>query len=150
MENQTDNQARYTAEEISTLIVGLGQVFESPECTSLHLDDDTDRGRLAGIVAHWILSDKTILLSPEKALPKATYKLGFNIVDEASGEHIVRLTLDRERNMTDGDFMQLQNFFWVTVGRAIRDNPEARRTLELGGVRVVTDPAVQGGQQHAG
>jgi len=73
------------------------------------------------------------------------------VVDESSGQHIIRLTLDRTREMADGDFMQLQNFFWTTVGRAIRDNPEIIRTLEAGGVRVEIDPPPdQGGQQYAG
>jgi len=150
MENLSDNRAGFTAEEISMLIMGLGQLFESEQCCSLCMDSEQDRGSLAGITAHWLLSDKTQLMSPEKVLPKARYKLGFNVVDESSGEHIIRLTLDRTREMADGDFMQLQNFFWTTIGRAIRDNPEIIRTLEAGGVRVEIDPPDQGGQQYAG
>lgn len=151
MENANDNRAGFTAEEISMLIFGLGELLKQPECCSLCMDSDEDRGSLAGRVAHWLLSDKTQLMSPEKVLPKARYHLGFNVVDESSGEHIVRLTLDRTREMADGDFLQLQNFFWTTIGRAIRDNVQIRQTLEAGGVRVETDPPPdQGGQQYAG
>lgn len=146
----SDNQAGFTAEEISTLIYGLGLLFESEQCSSLCMDDDEDRGTLAGIVAHWLLSDKVQLQSPEKILPKAKYHLGFNVVDESTGEHIIRLVLDRTREMADGDFLQMQNFFWSTIGRAIRDNPELIRTLEAGGVKVEIDPPDQGGQQYAG
>ncbi|MGA1076148.1 MAG: hypothetical protein ACO307_13600, partial [Ilumatobacteraceae bacterium] len=49
-----------------------------------------DRGTLAGKLAHWLLSDKTQLQSPEKILPKAKYRLGFNVVDEATGEQVWR------------------------------------------------------------
>jgi hypothetical protein len=152
MEGMTDNQAGFTAEEISTLIYGLGMLFESEECASCALDNEADRGKLAGIVAHWLLSDKVQLVSPEKVLPKAKYHLGLNIMDEATGRHIVRLVLDRTREMADGDFLQMQNFFWTTIGRAIRDNPEIRSTLEAGGVRVEIDPPPDqgGGQQYAG
>lgn len=145
-----DNEAGFTAEEISSLIYGLG-VFLEDQCSSLALDDDHDRGVLAGKLAHWLLSDKTQFQSPEKILPKAKYRLGFNVVDEATGEHIVRLILDRTREMADGDFMQMQNWFWCTIGRFIRDNPGVRKVLEAGGVYVETDPPAgsPGGQQYA-
>jgi hypothetical protein len=146
-----DNQAGFTAEEISSLIYGLGRFLEE-ECASLSLDDDHDRGTLAGKLAHWLLSDKTQLQSPEKILPKAKYRLGFNVVDEGTGEHIIRLLLDRTREMADGDFMQMQNWFWCTIGRFIRDNAEVRQVLEAGGVFVETDPpegSQGGGQQFA-
>lgn len=146
----TDRKPDFTAEEISSLIYGLGRFLEE-ECSSLCLDDDEDRGTLAGKLAHWLLSDKIQLQSPEKILPKAKYHLGFNVVDEATGEHIIRLVLDRTREMADGDFLQLQNFFWTTIGRAIRNNPSIIQTLEAGGVRVEIDPPEgQGGQQFAG
>lgn len=149
MDQISDNQAGFTSEEISSLIYGLGRFLEE-ECSSLCLDDEHDRGTLAGKLAHWLLSDKTQLQSPEKILPKAKYRLGFNVVDEATGEHIVRLILDRTREMADGDFMQMQNWFWCVIGRYIRDNPEIRRTLEAGGVSVETDPPDgTGGQQYA-
>lgn len=145
----TDNVAGFTAEEISSLIYGLG-LFLEEECSSLCLDDEHDRGTLAGKLAHWLLSDKTQLQSPDKILPKAKYRLGFNVVDEATGEHIVRLILDRTREMADGDFMQMQNWFWCVIGRFIRDNPEIRKTLQAGGVSIETDPSDgSGGQQYA-
>jgi hypothetical protein len=135
----TDVQQGFTAEEVARLIGGLGRFLEE-QCDGLCCDSDEERGELAGKLAHWLLSDKTMLMSPEKILPKAKFKLAFNVVDEPTGEHIIRLVLDRTREMADGDFMQLQNFFWCTVGRAIRDNPEIIRILEAGGVRVETDP----------
>jgi len=145
----TDNQAGFTSEEIGSLIYGLGRFLEE-ECSSLALDDEHDRGTLAGKLAHWLLSDKTQMQSPEKILPKAKYRLGFNVVDEATGEHIVRLILDRSREMADGDFMQMQNWFWCTIGRYIRDNPEIRATLRAGGVTIETDPPDgASGQQYA-
>jgi hypothetical protein len=148
-QHPSDEQAGFSAEEISSLIYGLGR-FLDEECSSLALDNDEDRGTLAGKLAHWLLSDKTQLESPEKILPKARYHLGFNVVDEATGEHIIRLILDRTKEMADGDFLQLQNFFWVTIGRAIRDNAEIQKMLEAGGVRVEIDPPDEGGQQYAG
>lgn len=136
----TDTQTTFTAEEIARLIAGLGQLLESDSCRTLCPDYEEERGELAGIIAHWLLSDKAILISPYKILPRAKYKLAFNVVDEATGEHIVRVSLDRSREMADGDFLQMQNFFWVTIGRAIRDNPEIIKTLRAGGIGVETDP----------
>jgi hypothetical protein len=149
MENQ-EQPTQLTSDEFNRLIHGLDD-FLATHYESACLDDDEDRLRVATGVASWMISDKTTLESPEKLLPKAKYHLGFNVVDEATGEHIVRLTLDRTREMADGDFMQLQNFFWTTIGRAIRDNPSIRSILEAGGVRVETDPSDggAGGQQFA-
>lgn len=135
----TDERHNFTAEEISQLIAALGFFLEQ-ECSSLCMDDEEDRGTLAGKLAAWLLKDKNITVSPEKLLPKARYLLSFNVVDEATGTHIIRLTLQRAKEMTDGDFMQLQNFFWVTVGRAIRDNADIIRTLNAGGIQVEIDP----------
>lgn len=144
-----DNKADFTAEEISRLIYGLGNFLEE-DCADLELDDE-QRGALSGKLAHWLLSDKAQLMSPDKILPRAKYKLGFNVVDETTGDHIIRLTLDRSREMADGDFLQLQNFFWTTIGRAIRDNPEIIKSLRAGGVLVeIDDPINSGGQQYAG
>src|SRR5512137_2203087 len=137
----TDEKQTFTAEDIAQLITGVGQ-FLQEECDDYDFSDE-DRGDLAGRLAHWLLRDKTLTISPEKILPKAKYKLAFNVVDEPTGDHIIRLVLDRTKEMADGDFMQLQNFFWVTVGRAIRDNPEIIRTLQAGGVRVEIDPPAQ-------
>jgi hypothetical protein len=137
-----DGQSRFTQDELVRLIAGIGQFLEN-ECSDLCCDDEADRGTLSAKLAAWLLQDKSIQATPELMVPKATYKLAFNVVDEPTGEHIIRLTLDRSREMADGDFLQLQNFFWVTVGRAIRDNPEVIRTLQAAGVRVEIDPPAQ-------
>lgn len=138
-----------TSDEFNRLIAGVDRFLEE-NYESVCLDDEEDRLRVATGIASWMISDKVTMESPEKILPKARYHLGFNVVDEATGEHIVRLILDRTREMADGDFMQLQNFFWTTIGRAIRDNPEIIHRLELGGVRVEIDPPEgTGGQQFA-
>jgi len=137
-----DTQARYTREDLVKLIAGLGH-FLANECPGLRCDDEADRGTLAGKLAAWLLMDKTINLTPDQTIPKGVFHAGINIVNEAIGEHIIRLRLDRTREMADGDFMQLQNFLWVTVGWAIRNNPEVIRTLEAAGVKVEVDPPAQ-------
>jgi len=134
----SDTQPNYTFEELARLIAALGNFMER-ECGSLCCDSEEDRGTLAAKIAAWLCQDKTVVASPEMLLPKAHYHLNFNVVDEPTGEHIVRISLDRTREMADGDFLQLQNFFWVTVGKAIRDNPEVVRILQAGGIRVETD-----------
>jgi hypothetical protein len=114
------------------------------------LDADADRYRVASGVVRWLLSDEARVTSPEVLLPKAKHLLSFNVVDEMTHTHIVRLVLERTKEMEDGDFLQLQNFFWTTIGYAIRDNPEIIRALEAGGVRVEIDPPEgAGGQQTA-
>lgn len=144
MENQYPVQL--TSDEFSKLVFGLEEFLASDYGGSC-LDDTDDRLRVATGVASWMISEKVELVSPERILPKAKYRLGFDVTDEATGEHVIRLILDRTREMEDGDFLQLQNFFWSTIGRAIRDNPDVVRTLRLGGVHVEIDPA--GGQQAA-
>lgn len=147
--DQQNQPLQLTHDEFSRLIHGL-ETFLEENYSSCCLDDPEDRLRAATGIASWMISDKVTLESPEKILPKAKYHLGFNVVDEATGEHIVRLVLDRTREMADGDFMQLQNFFWTVIGRAIRDNPAVVQTLQAGGVRVEVDPRDgSGGQQFA-
>jgi len=137
-----DSRYQFSAEEMAQLIAALGYFLEK-ECNTLCMDDEEDRGTLAGKLAAWLMKDKNITVSPEKLLPKAQYFLSFNVVDETSGDHIIRLVLKRAREMTDGDFLQMQNFFWVTVGRAIRDNQDIIRTLNAGGIVVEIDPPAQ-------
>lgn len=111
------------------------------------LDDEADCRAVAEGVADWMVSDKVTVVSPDILLPKAKAHLCLNIVNEVTGEHIVRLTLNRTQEMADGDFLQLQNFFWSTIGRAIRDNPAVIRTLQLGGVYVETALSDDSGEQ---
>lgn len=135
-----------TVDELGQLTDGLEE-FLATNHASACLDDDEDCRAVAEGVANWMVSDKVTVMSPEILLPKAKFHLCLNVVDEVSGEHIVRLTLDRTQEMEDGDFLQLQNFFWSTIGRAIRDNPEVIRTFQLGGVHVETDPLSDPGNQ---
>jgi hypothetical protein len=141
----TDQQAEFSADQFLELQESLAR-FLDENCSSYCLDTDEDREEVSGRIAHWMVRQKVVEASPEKLLPKAQYRLGFNVVDEQTGERIIRLTLTRSSQMTDGDFMQMQNFFWCTVGRAIRDNPEIIKTLQLGGIDVDVDPGVAGGQ----
>jgi len=61
------------------------------------------------------------------------------------GDHVVTLRLQRQQGMTIGDMAQLQNFFWVTLGTAVRSNEEMKRHLTHAGFEVVLDdPAAQG------
>lgn len=61
------------------------------------------------------------------------------------GDHVVTLRLQRQQGMTIGDMAQLQNFFWVTLGTAVRSNEEMKRHLTHAGFEVILeDPAVQG------
>ncbi len=143
-----DTDRSIPIDEFNQLVKNLDE-FLAVNCDGACLDDTQDRWAVAHGVAHWLTSDKAAMISPEMLLPKATYRLCLDVTDEANKEHIVRLTLDRTHEMADGDFLQLQNFFWSTIGRAIRDNPEVTRMLRLGGIQVETDlPASPGGYQH--
>jgi hypothetical protein len=60
---------------------------------------------------------------------------------DPAGAHIVSLRLKRQPGMTIGDMAQLQNFFWVALGRAVRINEEMRRHLTYAGFEVLdNDP----------
>lgn len=102
------------------------------------MDDDEDRRRVAEGAVDWLTRSKGVM-SAHGLLPKAEYFLSFDVVDEATGERIVRLTLDKTWDMAGGDFLSLQNFFWSTIGRAIKKDRELRERLESGGVRVETE-----------
>ena len=136
-----------TSAEFERLVSGL-DIFLAEQYESSCLDDEEDRLRVATGIAAWMISDKITLESPKAILPKAKYSLALNVIDEPTGNHVVRLLFDRTREMADGDFMSLQNFFWVTIGRAIRENPEIIKTLEAGGVRVEIDPTDESGGQQ--
>jgi hypothetical protein len=147
MENQSQS-IQLTEGEFNRLAAGLCGFLEE-NYDGACLDDDEDRSRVAEGVIGWLLSDKIRVVSPDMLLPKAKYHLSFNVVDELTETHIVRLTLDRTDEMSDVDFLTLQNFFWTTIGRAVRDNPDIKAALESGGIRVETDPEDSGGQQAA-
>ena len=140
------DQQTHTNEQFQQLRTRLVELLEQKD--GLCLDNDNERQQLADFLAASLLRPGEQIVSPEVLLPKARYHLSFNIVDEPTGEHIVRVTLARDRLMTDGDFLQMQNFFWCTIGRAIRDNPEVVRVLRAGGIDVTTLPS-GGGEQAA-
>jgi len=149
MENQSQSQSMsLTEDEFNKLVCDLND-FLCDRYDGACLDDDVDRYRVASGVARWLLSDEARVASPEVLLPKAKYHLSFNVVDELTKTHVVRMTLDRTDEMSDVDFLNLQNFFWTTIGRAVRDSADIRRALESGGIRVETDPEDSGGQQAA-
>jgi len=58
---------------------------------------------------------------------------------DPAGEHVVSLRLQRRPGMTIGDMAQLQNFFWVTLGCAVRRNEEMKRHLTHAGFEVLLD-----------
>jgi hypothetical protein len=134
-------------------IVPRLQVFLEQNCSSLCLDDEEDRRTCATQLAEWLLDNSPPLeLTKEKLLPKGRYRAGFNVVDEATGEHIIAVILYRDQVMTDGDFLQMQNWFWNVIGRAIRDNPDVINTLRAGGIEILIgadpfNPGSYGGEQ---
>lgn len=143
------DQQEYTMAAFEGLRSALSDFLEQ-ECSSLCLDSPTDRHIFLDRLVAWLLKEKTFEGTPEQLLPKARYRAGIRIVDEVTGEHIVTLILQRTTYMADEDFMQLQNWFWATIGRAIRDSQDLARTLAAGGVMVDTGSGEgQGGQQFA-
>lgn len=123
--------------------------FLAENCASSCLDNDEEVESVSGKLAHFLLTPgQDVEMNPEKLLPKAKYRLGINIVDETKGQKICSIYLCRTPDMTDGDFLQMQNFLWVTIGKAVVENRELRRTLGLAGVVVEgADPGEQGSPQ---
>lgn len=123
--------------------------FLAENCASQCLDNDEEIESVSGKLAHFLLTPgQEIEMNPDQLLPKAVYRMGLTIVDEAKGQKICKLMLRRTPDMTDGDFLQLQNFLWVTLGKAVVENKQLRRTLELAGVIVEDgDTGEQGSPQ---
>jgi len=123
--------------------------FLAENCASSCLDNDEEVESVSGKLAHFLLTPgQQIEMNLEQLLPRAVYRMGLNIVDETKGQRICSLILRRTPEMADGDFLQLQNFFWVTIGKAVVENKELRRALELAGVVVEeADPGEQGSPQ---
>jgi len=119
----------------------------SERFSSYCLDNEGERADLSVALAEWlIVADKTTEITQQITLPRAKSRVGFNVVDEVTGKRIVYLELERDRMMTDGDFLQLQNFFWTTIGLAIVDHPEVIRTLQAAGIKVTRGGDDEGGQ----
>ena len=114
------------------------------------LDNEQERLCVSENLARWlIMVDKTTEYTQQITLPRARYRVGFNVVDEATGKRIINLELERDRMMTDGDFLQMQNFFWNTIGRAVADHPEVIRTLQAAGIKVTLGGDDEGSGQLA-
>ena len=124
--------------------------FLDSACSTLSLDDPEDRRTCAQNLAEWIYeaqiqeNDMT-----QRIVPRATYRSGLRVVDETNGQHIITLILERDRMMTDGDWLQMQNFLWATLGRHIRESRDLQRTLKLAGIQVYFDDIFGGGSQSA-
>ena len=142
-----DEQQKYSMGDHARLAEMLELFFRDSTCEE-ELDEEAIRV-LSDELGHFLLSDKTFEGTPDVLLPKAAYGVGFDIWDEESKEHVVRMTLKREGFMTTGDFLKMQNFFWTTVGKAIRNSPAIIDILRGGGVIVETDftDEGEGGQQ---
>lgn len=110
------------------------------------LDNNYERTKIAQAVTEWLHGDEGVLVSQHIPLPKAKYRTSFNVVDEAEGKHVVRLVLDRSEQMSDGDFLSLQNRLWCIIGYFIRDDPDVIRALHDIGVRIEIDSPASGGQ----
>jgi hypothetical protein len=139
-------------EHVQHQMVSLMDKFLAEHCGSRSLDDTTDRWATAEQLIEFLNAGREVGLSPEELIPKAAYFLGFQIYDESvrPPQKIVKLMLHRTPDMTDNDFYQMQNFFWCTVGRAIRDNPDITQSLRAAGIIVTTGDDEEPGQQYAG
>lgn len=153
MENQQEERSfdvSNVLQEVKQRMADLMERYLAEECHGRALDNDEDRMAVALKMVDYVTQGREIDTSPEKMIPNAAYHLGFQVWDQTTRELIVKIVLNRTPDMTDGDFLQMQNFFWVTIGRAIRDNPEVLQTLAAGGIMVTTKPDGEtGGQQFA-
>jgi hypothetical protein len=132
-------------------MVSLMDTFLAEQCGARSLDDTSDRWATAEKLIEFLNAGREVSMSPEKLVPKAAYHLGFQVYDESKQppEKVIKLVLHRAPDMTDGDFYQMQNFFWCTVGRAIRDNPDIIQSLRAAGIIVTTSDDEEPGQQFA-
>lgn len=143
------------AEQTKTLDEQMQEVqaavarFLAENCGGLCLDNDQEIEEVSTKVVDFLFSPKNPVQSPAIDLPRPEHKLQFRIVDEAKGQHICTLTLQRSPDMSDEGFLQMQNFFWCTIGRSIAGNPSLIRTLQLAGIDVDVDPGHGGGEQIA-
>lgn len=121
--------------------------FLSEHFPGYRLDNPEETSAIARGLAEWLIAvDKTTDYTQQITLPRAKYRVGFNVVDEISGKRIINLELERDRMMTDGDFLQMQNFFWNTIGRAVADHPEVITMLQAAGIKVTLGGDDEGGQ----
>ena len=124
--------------------------FLETACSTLSLDDPEDRATCAKNLSDWIYvaqvqeNDMT-----QRIIPRATYRSGLRVVDETNGQHIFTLILEREKMMTDGDWLQMQNFLWAVLGRHIVDSPDLQRTMRAAGIQIYFEDIFGGGSQSA-
>lgn len=122
--------------------------FLGENCANLSLGDEGDRDVCADRLADWIYKAQIHETDvTQNIIPRATYRSGLRIFDEVTKEHIVTLILERDRMMTDGDWLQMQNFLWANLGRAIRMDKGLQRTLQVAGIKIFFDDVFGGGQQ---
>lgn len=120
------------------------------ECCTLCMDDEEDREKLADL-----LSDLLYTAVPQETdftqniIPRAMYRSGMRILDEVTKEHIITLLLERESTMTDGDWLQMQNFLWAALGRAVRADTDLQRTLRAVGIQIYFDDVFTGSDDPA-
>ena len=149
MDNQQDNASTINPQELEMLHSLLSRFLSDEWGGNYLMDDQIDD--VTGRLAHFLLTPgKEVEMNVAQILPKAKYKMALRIVDEPRSKFICEIVLRRTSDMADGDFLQLQNFMWVTLGTAIVSNREVRRTLEMAGVEVIdSDPEDQGNPQEA-
>jgi len=150
MRDQQDIASDINPQELEMLHSLLSR-FLSEQCGGSCLDNDEEVEDVSGRLAHFLLTPgKEMEMNVAQILPKAKYKMAIRIVDEPKGKFVCELNLPRTPDMSDGDFLQLQNFMWVTLGTAIVGNRQLRKTLEMAGIEVIdSDSGDQGNPQEA-
>lgn len=102
---------------------------------------------LADGLAEWMLTAPVIEQDmTQYLLPKATYRSGLRVIDETTGQHLITLLLERTKLMTDGDWLQMQNFLWTVLGRAILADRDLQRVLRAGGIQIYTEDVFNPGR----
>ena len=89
------SNAKLSKAEYDALLSALGDYLEAGHGAAC-MDDAEDRLRGAEGVVNWLLADREDT-STKALLPKARYFMSFLVVDESTGEHIVRMTLRHGR-----------------------------------------------------
>jgi|WetSurSiteA1Bulk_404760.scaffolds.fasta_scaffold09697_4 hypothetical protein len=132
--------------ELRSLRERLFALLSQAPANALSMDDEEDREVMADYLADKIYSaPQRETEFPQNFIPRGNFRSGLHILDETTKEHIVTLVLDRERSMTNQDWLQLQNFMWAVIGRTIRADYDLQKTLLAGGVQVILDQGSEPG-----
>ena len=102
---------------------------------SLYTGDPQDRQYLASQLATWFLKQVDEESTQYRLLPKATKQSGINVIDEVTGACIIKLSMEK-KELSDGEFADMQNRFWTVVAHQIKSSAEMRRELEDCGIKV--------------